>query len=604
MSAPLPCDISQSHIGSSENILDDSGTRVCDSASPLSKGICQPGNEMTNRHDMTAKCKEHTNSFSFKELSGGVTTLKCNVLTDSNNSFENIEHETNCRDCEHMDSVCQEIKTTPDSIETDSVDVRKPDSEHSMELASTLSDSTLDEQCDGRDNMWCECPVLGKVEISEQESGDECMMHWLRHLKQHQQSLMQFVGTVLNSRGSLGLNQGVPDNELILKEVNKLMNVITQEVESRNALFRCQIRLSGSWDEGTKVDYPDEFDYQLTLILFSVAFQPIEVTDEGCQRYVRFILKDEYISQSTFSQFVDDNNYLDSRKLVSTLYKLINTILYELHSTMNTNLYPVKFLNTDKSSIDKLSFRWVGCNHKNLLIDIDVVPTLTPSSWIPNCIDQSKSILQKLGIELSTFSAVIKTQDSRFAKNWNSLFRISTGELELKIFKSIHPTVLKGYVLVKAIRETLYNPQIYMREDQYLRQRLLTTYLLKTCFFYELDHYYKHISDFSQENASVHSVSISVAGGIVRQLQQGIKIGFIRPYFFKDDTSNLLANNSLTRFNNERFYRLEVFFLRKLLETGCVSVDQHSTIDDFNDDADYDEYSNDEDINKHDDCEF
>ena len=146
-----------------------------------------------------------------------------------------------------------------------------------------------------------------------------------------------------------------------------------------------------------------------------------------------------------------------------------------------------------------------------------------------------------------------------------------------------------------------------MREDQYLRQRLVTTYLLKTCFFYELENYYEHISDFSPENALVDSVSISVACGIVRQLQQGIKIGFIRPYFFKDNTSNLLANDSLTRFNNERFYRLEVIFLCKLLETDCMSVDQHSTIaksDNSNDDTDYDAYSNDENINERDGSEF
>ena len=415
--APLPCDISQSHHGSSDYIWDDSDTKLCDNASPLSSDIFQTGNKIKKTHDMTALCKEHTNSPSFSEFSGGETAVQCKVMTDNISSLENIEQEMNCRDCEHMGSVCQEMKTMPDSIETDSGDIREQDSENSMDVTPTFSDSTLDDQCDGRDNTCCECPVLREVEISENESGDKSMMCCLRHLKQHQQSLTQFVGTVLNSKGSMGLNQVVTDNDSILKEVNKLMNFITQEVESRNALFECEIRLSGSWDEDIKVDYPDEFDYRLTLTQFSVAFQPIEVIDEGCQRYVRFILKDEYITQSTFSQFVDDNNYLDSRKLVSTLYKLINTILFELHSTMKTNLYPVKFLNPDKSSIDKLSFRWIGCNHKNLLIDIDVVPTLTPESWNPKCIDQSKSLLRKLGIKLSPFSAVTKTQDSRFAKN-------------------------------------------------------------------------------------------------------------------------------------------------------------------------------------------
>ncbi|CAC5400995.1 ANKRD28 [Mytilus coruscus] len=206
--------------------------------------------------------------------------------------------------------------------------------------------------------------------------------------------------------------------------------------------------------------------------------------------------------------------------------------------------------------------------YKDSLFNIDIVPTLAPPNWIPRHINNSKKMLQNFGLEPHhTYSVVLKTPDSRFVQNWNTLFRISLSDVEVAIFKSIPASALKGYILVKSLINTLYFPQIYVIDEDYYRKRFITTYIIKTCFLHELE---DDINNISHTQECPDHLAKIWALKIVNRIWNAMDCGHLEPYFFPG--VNLLVNNSLKLFNNKLFYTCEIDCIQHLLQTGIATL--------------------------------
>ena len=489
--------------------------------------------------------------------------LGAHMQVDGTNLDEKVPKQINISE-QTQNSLSGECKLSSDES---SSDCSEQNITYSRSNTIDLSEETytdlfsgLDEECIGEDHMWCDCPLVQTV-VYHNKMVDT--VKWTFHCEKHRQSLANYMELILNTN-NMGLYIDSTENSLVAENIKKFLEKLAFGVKQRNSLFECELQLAGSWKEGTKIVYPDEFDFKWILTKFSTAFEVIESNEENLRSYVKFHLKEQY-RDSQFSEFLDEHFFLDGRKVIRALYTIINDVLFEMPP--HAQLYPVKYLKTEKGSIDTLSFRWVGCTYKNMLIDIDIVPTLTPPNWIPRYMNNSKKMLQNFELGNHTYSVVLKTPDSRFVKNWNTLFRLSLSDVEVAIFKAIPASALKGYILVKSLTNTLYFPQIYVTDEDYYLKRFITTYIIKTCFLHEIE---EDINNISQNQECLDHLAKIWALKIVSRIEKAIDSGHLEPYFFPG--VNLLVNNSLTLFNNKLFYTCEIGCIQHLLWTGIKTL--------------------------------
>ena len=452
------------------------------------------------------------------------------------------------------------------SVEIDPTNEEENNGNLSDDSCCAHSDQTNSELvCIGRDDLWCDCPVLQEVfkrTNADYETVD--VFDWSDHVPEHKRSIAAYLKHIIETK-EMGIYLATSENKEVAGCVLRYMQFIEKEMKKRNPLFEFELNLAGSWREGTKIATPDEFDYKLILVHFSKAFQPMEVDERGLEGYVRFVLKDGH-ENDEFQTYLNEESYLDSTKVVRVLYTEINLILKDLPEDIFGSLYPVKYLKTEKGSIDNLSFRWIGPSYKNMLVDVDVVPTIVPPQWIPSCINTGRRLLADVAD--IPYSVVMKTPDSRFASGWNSLYRISVADREIAIFNKVPKNVLKGYILVKSLFQTLYFPQIYLIQEDIYLQRHITTYILKTCFLHELEK-----GSYSDKgcDGNGQDIALETANGIVKRLQKAIeKDGKLDSYFIS--RVNLLAYESLTRFNGYRYFECEIYCLQKLLKIGMKEL--------------------------------
>lgn len=117
-----------------------------------------------------------------------------------------------------------------------------------------------------------------------------------------------------------------------------------------------------------------------------------------------------------------------------------------------------------------------------------------------------------------------------------------------------------------------------MEADDYYRQPHITTYHFKTSFFHELEDDLYNVerpTDIAPEYTSK-----LWALKIVRRLSTFIDKDYLEPYFVQG--VNLLANDSLIKFNNKLFYQCEIDCIKDLFDIGLETLSFRRGDDDFN----------------------
>ncbi|KAL4238698.1 hypothetical protein ACF0H5_003405 [Mactra antiquata] len=546
------------------------------------------------------KNTDNEESIDTEDVTDDTTQKKCvhkehsvESKTDNNNSRQthaklleeqcsgSMEHEHEDNDSKEK-LVDMETASDEDSCESKEFDEQTKDDDM-LEQVDILSDDSNNseyimalelerlEECTKIDHMWCDCPLLSEIENCD---GCICLASWSSHLLCHRRSLAAYMNLVLESK-QMGLYSVTEENGTVANCIKHVLKTLGEEVKRIKPLLEFDLKLAGSWNEGTKIAQPEEFDYKLILRNFSTTVQTFDAEDSNLRGFVQFRLKDGQNSQA-FKEFVDADGFLDGRKVVRALYSAINTALVNIPVDTLGQLYITKYLRIEKGSIDHLSFRWVGLLYKNLLIDVDIVPTIVPEQWNSIFINRDKKLYKLRG----SSSVVLKTPDSRFVNGWYTYFRLSVADFESEIFHSLPREVLKGYILVKSLIETLHYPQIRMTDNEdYLRQRCLTTYMLKSCFLHQVEESWPYIKDTDlltkkREAAAVSKsdevskklVAIKMAGNILDFLEQSIEANHLDSFFIPK--VNLLVNDSLTRFNDKFIFDTEVMCLKTLLKVG------------------------------------
>lgn len=421
-------------------------------------------------------------------------------------------------------------------------------------------------ECSGTKDMYPDCPILREI---DHQGRSVMFRQWAEHLVEHRGPLNHYAKKFILDCRDMGLFPDVTENTDIAAAIHATITNAASKVAQLNPLLKCDVSLSGSWAEGTKIRGPNEFDYKWTFVNFNDSFIP-EETETHPLGYTRLRLREKEASNHNLTRYVDTGGFLDSRNLIRDLYTTINDAIFSGGIIASESLFLRKHLKVDKGSISKLAFRWVGTLFKDLLIEVDIVPAIKPSLWTPKCIELNHSALITSPKESKT-SIVLKTPSPRLVKNWNAHFRISVSEYEAQILQGIPLPVLRGYILLKSLKDTLYMPQIYDHDQvDGLMEATISSYMLKTCFLHEL----KAAKDACEptlelsRDSKSDEVSIRWAKRIIERMESSIERSELKSFFIPG--VNLLINHSMTVVNDQYILEAECQCLSHLLNVATL----------------------------------
>lgn len=256
-----------------------------------------------------------------------------------------------------------------------------------------------------------------------------------------------------------------PTNLPIITDIWKLVNKLGQRLAQKNKALETKIELAGSMSENSKINPPDEFDFQFHLITLS-PFLECHATD-SFQSLGEVLFQRIDSEEGQFSQLLDESGSLNlniSRLFFSSAY----TILQEM-SFWNDLPFYWHFVHdfTNKPSlVDPLVLKWVNAEGSDLEISVDLVPIVVQSR-IP------------VGAETKVPKPLIDFVEEMGLK-WYVVCRdeehgrFSFFIIERTILKRLNPAVQKAYKLTKSMMKFVNNSDI-------------TSYMLKNALFQELD---------------------------------------------------------------------------------------------------------------------
>ena len=143
-------------------------------------------------------------------------------------------------------------------------------SENSPSWETCSSDDSVvfvvQRECSGKKDMYPYCPILREI---DHQGRSAMFMEWTEHLVEHKGPLNHYAKRFVLDCRDMGLCPDNNENTDIAAVIHDTITNAASKVAQLNPLLRCDVSLSGSWAEGTKIGFPNEFDYKWTLINFN-----------------------------------------------------------------------------------------------------------------------------------------------------------------------------------------------------------------------------------------------------------------------------------------------------------------------------------------------
>lgn len=411
-------------------------------------------------------------------------------------------------------------------------------------------------KCNGSDPIFC-CPLLKYI---RKENDKVNVKEYMEHVNYHKTSLCKSISIVLGS-SNMGMFYEIEENITVPEKIDNLMQLLCARVANRNKLFLCELRLAGSSFEGTKVRLRDEFDYLWCLKELAEAFVPVESTAYP-ESFVKLRHKDDMI-RHRFSQYIDQENFLDCKLFTRHLYSLLNEEIKIILEDQN-DFVCVKFLNPISHGTSSFVFYYFGFQAKAFPISIDVVPAVWFDGWIPVKFPIGHSHLLHGNSNGLIFSVVFKTPDRFHVKDYSMFYRISYAYIEQSILKSIPFHIKKGYIILKSLCETGYFPETVDHDRNVTVTKYFTSYYLKTCFLHELEKAKRgndsDLKGYPENTTASDKISIRWAKKIIRHMGKCFNNGSL-PSFF-NPSKNLLSLEGMGEDGmNDRYVSLQLISL-------------------------------------------
>ncbi|XP_042238750.1 serine/threonine-protein phosphatase 6 regulatory ankyrin repeat subunit C-like isoform X2 [Homarus americanus] len=224
-----------------------------------------------------------------------------------------------------------------------------------------------------------------------------------------------------------------------VKEViTKEMTAITDKVADIDSTYTGTLTLLGSTADSTRLYYPDEFDFNLTLKSFS------DVT----VRIIKQTKKDVLLSGHKLKIEIEtENPSLQGNRLMSNLYDRVRESLnsYVLQDD-RLSLVPPGVTRTQVGLA--LSLAWQGSEYPLLLVDIDLVPVLSVP-WPKEIMRPPLTPVDSQMIHLSN------TGDAK----WRCSFAATEVEVVKKLAPQERQVFLTGKTLLSYMKAELWMPR-------------------------------------------------------------------------------------------------------------------------------------------------
>ena len=138
-------------------------------------------------------------------------------------------------------------------------------SENSPSWETCSSDDSVvfvvQRECSGKKDMYPYCPILREI---DHQGRSVMFMEWTEHLVEHKGPLNHYAKRFVLDCRDMGLCPDNNENTDIAAVIHDTITNAASQVAQLNPLLRCDVSLSGSWAEGTRNGFPNEFDYKWT----------------------------------------------------------------------------------------------------------------------------------------------------------------------------------------------------------------------------------------------------------------------------------------------------------------------------------------------------
>lgn len=277
------------------------------------------------------------------------------------------------------------------------------------------------------------------------------------------------------------LEQG-GENQQIQVAVETFVNNLLKCIGKLEGRFISTVIPSGSFYEGTKVTAPDEFDFMAEIQVLS--FRGACSVHWHSAFPGRPIVKPHpFLAYTLFSDVIQGSSGLSSGRFLNAFEKTLLSALDVMDPLPTCWGRSIKI--GHKGPSVTLVLTWNGRKYRTLDISIDITPAIKFFHW-PQWTDISATTtagggLTSLGAAKESYSKTLKEKVTKLGFHVvpvTPLWRASFSVAEMHILKSFSPD---------SNRLTCYRCAKYFRDQHKGDSSVLTSYVLKTGFLFELE---------------------------------------------------------------------------------------------------------------------
>ncbi len=287
------------------------------------------------------------------------------------------------------------------------------------------------------------------------------------------------VTDILNTPG-LGIAEGVEYFRSINNQVHLMVTSLACELsKNMHGLFYKPI-ISGSVSEGTKVGFPNEFDFLFLIEEFEDIFEPDDIAQTP--GHITLKLKDSDKYPDSYKAFVDSDTYFVGSQFRSYFEDAVMQAMRRVNVWQNTDLYHTFFFKSHSSHANPANVyihMTAPLPHfGNIDISVDLVPVMRlPENWWPKGgVDRNNVVIGPTTGRLCV--ALMKTAIDVETESGDREMRISASQIETVIMRTLPEYMRQTFILLKAVFCLVYDTDIEMEAIKI--NEYISTYALKT----------------------------------------------------------------------------------------------------------------------------
>ncbi|XP_057301397.1 putative ankyrin repeat protein RBE_0921 [Hydractinia symbiolongicarpus] len=286
------------------------------------------------------------------------------------------------------------------------------------------------------------------------------------------------VFEIIDTAG-IGAADRLPETSKINEKVEKLVQKFS-EVMTYQYSLKCTSLISGGVSEGSKVAFPDEFDYLLICEDLSNDVEP-ELGEDTEAGFVNLKCEYGYFSISKFTPRFS--------KLAFNALSAMEQDFNEIYWTPNKYGSQTDMERGDNEANFLITLEYPSINIGQFKITVDIVPVISlPSDFWPDQMDVTYK-----AAEGKLYALLMKCPGDD--ENDIVQTRISTSSLETNIIKNLPKHVKNAFIALKALREI----SLAHNKDWYS----VDTYILKSALLKYVSSHVEHSMEAQTESSKI-----------------------------------------------------------------------------------------------------